>query len=173
MARLSGFFNSVIVQRMALKLLSQAAAKITGKTFSRKYIALGRLFDQWEDIIGAEMAERTQPVKMHYRCQKDKRAKPEGTLEIAASSADAAVLIYRKDLILERINRIFGDRWVTDIKYIHIDPQTARTIGRRQKKPLNEEERGFLAKTLEQITDPDIKERLQRFGEAYLKDKKK
>ncbi len=158
---------------MGLKLLSETAAKITGKTFSRKYIALGRLFDQWEDIMGAEMAARTQPVKMHYKRQKDQRAKPEGTLEIAASSADAAVLIYRRDLILERINRIFGDRWVTDIKYVHIDPHSAQNIAKRRKKPLSEEEKGFLAKTLEQITDPDIKERLQRFGEAFLKDKHK
>lgn len=158
---------------MALKLLSDAAAKITGKTFSRKYIALGRLFDQWEEIMGAEMAARTQPIKIHYKRKKDPKDKPEGALEIAASSADAAVLIYRRDLILERINRIFGDRWVTDIKYTHIDPHSAGVIAKRRKKPLTEEDQSFLAKTLEQITDPDIKERLQRFGEAYLKDKKK
>lgn len=123
--------------------------------------------------MGAEMATKTQPVKIHYKRQKDKRSKPEGHLEVAASSADAAILVYRKDLILERINRIFGDRWVTDIKYIHIDPQTARTIARRHKKPLDEADKGFLAKTLENISDPGLKERLQRFGEAYLKDKKK
>lgn len=158
---------------MALKLLSETAAKITGKTFSRKYIALGRLFDQWEDIMGADMAARTQPLKLHYRKKKDQKAKPEATLEIAASSADAAVLIYRRDLILQRINNLFGDRWVTDIKYAHIDPQTAGTIARRRKKPLTEEDKGFLSKTLEQITDPALKERLQRFGEAYLKDKKR
>lgn len=158
---------------MALKLLSETAAKITGKTFSRKYIALGRLFEQWEDIMGADMAARTQPLKLHYRAKKNQKEKPQAMLEIAASSADAAVLVYRRDLILERINRLFGDRWVTDIKYAHIDPQTAGKIARRQKKPLTEDERGFLSKTLEQITDPALKERLQRFGEAYLKDKKK
>ncbi len=157
---------------MSLKLLSDAAAKITGKTFSRKYIALGRLFDQWEDIMGADMAGRTQPVKIHYKRKKNPKDKPEGALEVAASSADAAVLIYRRDLILERINRIFGDRWVTDIKYVHIEPKIAGAIARRRKKPLSEEDQSFLAKTLEQITDPALKERLQRFGEAYLKDKK-
>jgi hypothetical protein len=158
---------------MALKLLSETAAKITGKTFSRKYIALGRLFDQWEDIMGADMATRTQPMKLHYRKKKNQKERPEAMLEIAASSADAAVLVYRRDLILQRINNIFGDRWVADIKYTHIDPQTAHSIARRRKRPLSEEDRGFLSKTLEQITDPALKERLQRFGEAYLQDKKK
>lgn len=158
---------------MGLRLLSETAAKITGKTFSRKYIALGRLFDQWGDIIGADMAARTQPVKIHYKHKKNQREKPEGTLEVAASSADAAVLIYRRDLILERINRIFGDRWITDIKYIHIEPAMASSGIKRRKKPLDEAEKGFLAKTLEQISDPALKERLQCFGEAFLKDKKK
>lgn len=159
---------------MGLKLISEAAAKITGKTFSRKYIALGRLFDQWPDIMGEEMAARTQPVKIHYKRQKDQRAKPQGTLEIAASSADAAVLVYRRDLILERLNRIFGDRWIVDIKYVHIEPAGAPAArARRQRRALSDDEQGFLTKTLEQVTDPALKERLQRFGEAYLKDTKK
>lgn len=157
---------------MALKLISDAAAKMTGKTFSRKYIALGRLFDQWGDIMGADMAARTQPVKLHYRPKKNQREKPEATLEIAASSADAAILVYRRDLILERINRLFGERWITDIRYRHVEPAAADRAARRQKKALSPEEKGFLAKTLEQITDPDIKERLHRFAEAYLKDKR-
>lgn len=158
---------------MGLKLLSDTAAKITGKTFSRKYIALGRLFDQWEDIMGADMAARTQPIKLHYRRKKNQKERPEATLEIAASSADASVLVYRRDLILERINRLFGDRWVSDIKYAHIDPQSVGFRARPRPKPLSEADRGFLAKTLEPISDPGLKERLQRFGEAYLKDKKR
>ena len=105
---------------MALKLISDAVPKVTSKTFSRKYIALGRIVTHWEDIIGKEIADKAQPVKIHYRKAKDKQKKAEATLEVAVTSADAALLHYQKDVILERINQIFGDRWVTDLKFSHI-----------------------------------------------------
>lgn len=158
---------------MALRLLSDTVPKITGKTFSRKYIALGKIFALWEEIMGEEMAAKSQPVKIHYKRKKNQRDMPEARLDIAADSATCAVLVYRKDLILQKINRLFGDGWVTDIKFIHADDAVKKTIAKRRRAPLREEDKEFLALALEEITDPDIKERLQSFGEAYLKDKKR
>jgi len=102
-----------------------------GKVFERKYIALGRIVTCWPEIMGEEYAERAQPSKIHYIKPKNAKDKPKATLSIAATSADCAVLMYRKDLILQRINQIFGDGWVTDIKFLHIEPKvkTSRKNG--------------------------------------------
>jgi hypothetical protein len=161
----------------SLRLLSHAVPKVTDKLFARKYIALGRIVTHWPDIIGADMATRTQPMKIHYRKAKTdkdgKKEKARATLEIGASSADCAVLQMQKGLILERINQVFGDAWVEDIKFAHIAPPAKSVAKSRKKAPLNEEDQKYLAEILEEVTDPDIKQRLSSLGKAFLKDKTK
>jgi hypothetical protein len=157
---------------MALNLLSNSVPGILGKAFQRKYIALGRIVTNWTEIIGPDFAERAQPAKIHYRKPKTPKGKPEATLEIAASSADCAVLVYQKDLILERINRIFGDRWISDIKYVHLEPKISKKPPRRMKS-LTLDEKNHLSQMLETVDDPELKERLSRLGEALMQEKKK
>lgn len=159
----------------SLRLLSDAVPKVTGKLFARKYIALGRIVTHWPDIIGADMAGRAQPMKIHYRkgaADKDgKKTKPAATLEIGATSADCAVLQMQKGVILERINQVFGDAWVADLKFTHVAPDK-KPPPKARKKPLNEEEQKYLAEILEEVADPDIKQRLDRLGKAILEDKR-
>lgn len=157
---------------MALKLLSRSVPAVIGKTFQRKYIALGRIVTNWREVIGEEFADRAQPAKIHYRKPKDPKAKPLATLEIAASSADCAVLVYQKGVILERINRIFGDEWISDIKFTHVEPRNPPKLPKRTKS-LTLDEKNHLSQMLETVDDPDLKERLSRLGEALMQEKKK
>ena len=157
---------------MALKLLSSTLPKVTSKTFTRKYIALGRIVTHWEDIIGKETADKAQPVKIHYRKAKQKGKKSEATLDIAVTSADAAVLHYQKDVILERINQIFGERWITDIKFKHVPVDKPRTSIPKKRRTIEPEDEKNLSVMLENIEDPDIKSRLRHLGTSLLKDKK-
>lgn len=161
----------------SLRLLSDAVPRVTDKLFARKYIALGRIVTHWPDIIGADMSARAQPMKIHYRKAKTdkggKKEKAKAILEIGAPSADCAVLQMQKGLILERINQVFGDAWVVDIKFCHVAPPAKTAPKRRKKAALNEEDQKYLAEMLEEVTDPDIKQRLSSFGNAFLKDKTK
>lgn len=143
-----------------------------GKAFERKYIALGRIVTQWREIIGEEYAERASPAKIHYFKPKNPKEKPKATLDIAASSADCAVLVYRKDLILQRINQLFGDNWVTDIKFQHVEPK-AKTKPQKRTKPLTEDEKNHLSQLLDGVDDPDLKDRLSRLGQSILQESKK
>lgn len=151
----------------ALRLLSEAVPKVTDKTFSRKFVALGRVVTHWKDIVGAEMAAKAQPLKIHYRKPKDKKSPPETRLDIAVSSADAALLTYQKDVILERINKVFGDRWITDIAFIHI-PDNAPLPAVKARKSLTESQKNHLSQLLESVSDPEIRVRLETFGKAML-----
>ncbi len=161
----------------SLRLLSDTVPKVTGKLFARKYIALGRIVTHWPDIIGADMAARAQPMKIHYRkatADKETGKKTKAataTLEIGATSADCAVLQMQKGLILERINQVFGEAWVTDIKFIHVAPDK-KAPPKPRKKPIGPEDQKYLAEILEEVADPDIKQRLDRLGKAILEDKR-
>lgn len=157
---------------MSLKLLSKTVPAVLGKTFERKYIALGRIVTHWNEIIGPDFAERAQPAKVHYQRAKKPKEKPTATLEIAASSADCAVLVYQKDVILQRINQIFGDAWVRDIKFVHREPKKPAKPQKRTKT-LTNDEKNHLSQMLETIDDPDLRKTLEGLGTAILQETKK
>lgn len=154
-----------------MRPLSEATARITGKSFERKYVALGRVVRHWEDIVGAKLADKAQPVKLNYRKHKESK-KPLVSLDIAVSSADAAVLHYQKDLILERINQIFGEQWISSIRFVHAAPSnTSHSFRKKKSRPLTQEEKDSLSTWLSDIEDDEIRERLSRLGEGVIKDK--
>ena len=154
-----------------MKPLSEATARIAGKSFERKYIALGRIVNNWEDIVGQKLADKAQPVKIHYKKKKG-ADKPDAMLEIAASSANATLLHYQKDLILERINQIFGDRWISGIRFVNIPSNTETKIRKKPKAPLTEDEKKTLSEALNSIDDEDMKNRLEFLGQAIILDTK-
>jgi len=157
---------------MAMKPVSRSVPGLLGKVFERKYIRLGRIVTHWKEIVGEEFADRAQPAKMHYFKPKKAGDTSTATLDIAASSADCAVLVYQKDLILQRINQIFGDEWVSDIKFLHVEPKRV-TKPPKRTKTLTENEKNHLSQILETVDDPEIKETLSRLGKSILQEQKK
>ena len=151
--------------------LSQATVKIVSKNCSRKYIALGKIVKHWEDIVGTDFADKAQPIKVNYRKHKQQKP-PQVTLDIASTSAHATMLHYRKDLILERINRIFGDKWVTGIRFVSVSSNSNILKPQKRKIPLNAEEENYLAEILDEVQDHDIKDRLQKLGRAIITEEK-
>lgn len=153
-----------------LKPISDSVAKLTKETFSRKFVSLARILSQWNDIIGSEMADKCQPVKLNYRKPKSAKEKPKATLDIAVSSADAALLHFQKGLILERINQLFGDNWVTDIKFDHASytPKRKNKVEAKPHMP-SAEDLNNLKASLDYLDDEDIKKRLERLGQGILR----
>lgn len=156
-----------------LRPLSASMSKLTTEAFSRKFIALGRILTQWDAIVGADMAGKTQPIKLHYRKPKEKGESPQAALDIAASSADATLLHYQKDLILERINQIFGDRWITSIRFVHIasnrDDDLSYASASSMFSPLSAAEKERLQAILPEIDDEDLRKRLEKLGQSVLR----
>lgn len=154
-----------------MRPIAEAAARISGKSFSRKYIALGRVVNHWSEIVGPDMAAKAQPLKIRY--MKEKMAKtPSAALDIAVAGADATLLHYQKDLILERINRIFGEGWITGIRFVQAPVNSEGKRRSAPKKPLTEQEKTYLSGILENVGDNAIKAGLAGLGEALIKDSK-
>lgn len=154
-----------------MRPLSHSVMKVTSQNFSRKYIAIGRIVDAWADIVGKDLAMKAQPARLQYRGKaKNRGEKPEATLEIACSSADATMLHYQKDLILERINQIFGDRWITAVKFVQT-PMNSDSSFRKpkvKKRTLTGKDNDYLNDTLASIGDDAIKQRLESLGKEIL-----
>lgn len=154
-----------------MRPISEATGRIAGKNFSRKFVALGRILAHWKDIVGEELAHKAQPAQIHYRKATDQK-KPDATLDIAASSADATLLHYQKDLILERINQVFGDRWITNLRFV-ANPAN-KPVGGIKKATilLTEREKNHLSGMLQDIRDMDIRGRLESLGQSVLMNEK-
>ncbi len=151
-----------------MRPISESTARVSGKCFERKYIALGRIVKHWREIAGEKLADKAQPIKIHYRKKKDGE-KPQASLDIAVSSSDATLLHYQKDLILERINNIFGERWVSAIRFVSVPVNSdTRLRAKKVKPPLTLGEKKTLSDMLSAIEDEDIQVRLNSLGEAIL-----
>lgn len=153
-----------------MRHLSHAVPKVTSQAFARKYIMLGRLVTQWADIVGADLAAKTQPVATRYYKTGNKSSKPSISLDIAATSAEATTLMYRKDLILERINQMFGQGWISAIRFVPATPRPRPGKARKITKTLTEAQKSCLSDVLGPMADDDLKTRLQSLGTAILQD---
>ena len=150
------------------RLLSDSIPRIAGQVFSRKYIMLGRLVTRWTDIVGADLAEKAQPVKI--RSIRSRNGNTVSSLDIAVTPADAMVLHYRKDLILERINQIFGEQLVSAIRFVPIAANALRPKAQRRLRPLTATDTSYLSGLLDQVDDADMRDRLRSLGSAILQD---
>lgn len=158
-----------------MRPLSEVSAKVTNTVFGRKYVALGRIVSQWPEIVGDDLSSKAQPIAIKYRKYNEngKAAKtPDATLEIATTSAYATRLHYQKDLILERINKIFGDKWITAIRFVNVPSNNMERPRSIKPKELSQEDKNYILETLDYITDIEVRNRLENFGTALLLDKK-
>ena len=119
--------------------------------------------------MGPDMAAKCQPIKLNYRKPKSKTDKPSATLDIAASSADSALLVFQKNLILERINQLFGEKWVTDIRFDHLAQPVRREKRGEPPRMPTQEDIANLKASLDYIDDEDLKKRLERLGQGVLR----
>ncbi len=154
-----------------MRPLSEATARVASKNFSRKYIALGRLVKQWPEIMGDEFADKTQPIKLNYR-KGTKDRKSTATLDVATSSSYATILPYQKGVILERINNVFGDSWITDIRFLASEVYETASIPHKRPAPMSIQDKKYLSGLLDEIDDPEFKERLESLGKAVIADLK-
>ena len=154
-----------------MRPLSESAARVAGKCFERKYISLGRIVKHWPEIVGERLADKAAPVKLNHR-KGMKGKKSQTSLDIAVDSANATVLHYQKGLILERLNQLFGEEWITAIRFVHIPVNQPRPTFKKSKPPLTPSEKKLLSETVSRITDSEIQDRLLSLGEAIAKDRK-
>ncbi len=150
-----------------MRLASDSVSKLTQDFFAKKFVSLSRVLSHWDFVMGPEMASKTQPLKVHYRKPKKEGEKAHALLDIAASSADSTVLHYQKGLILERLNQVFGENFVKDIKFIHDNVQQSSAPNIRTPDKNVDIER--LSEMMAEVTDPDLRKRLEKIAQGILR----
>ena len=120
--------------------------------------------NHWPEIIGAELADKTMPLKMRSLYQKNRDTGEQEqimVLKIMAESALGTVIAMRQTIILERVNRLFGG---TRFKKLDIiQGQITKTI-----TPKKENTDIHFDLNITDIDDPILKSRLESLGQAVM-----
>ena len=127
----------------------------------------GALQARWREIVGAEVAKRTEPVKL----TKGRNGAP-SSLEIRVAGASAAVIQHQAHEILARVNLFLGADAVQKLRIVQGPlrhaPEAAKPA-RRRPQPLDAAAEAKLMKGLEGAPDNALKTALASLGRAVLR----
>lgn len=120
--------------------LADLVGKAVGDAFSRQGFAAVEIVTHWEDIVGTDLARRSEPVKLGWRRQDDPDSV--GVLQIRVEGAYALEVQHLQPVIIERVNRYFGWRCVgrIAIKQGPVAPRRRRPAPPAEPAPAELEE---------------------------------
>lgn len=128
----------------------------------------GALQARWREIVGSEIARRTEPVKLTRP-----RGGGPGALEIRVAGPAAALVQHQAPEILTRVNLFLGEGTVTRLRIVQgplrLAPAAKPT--RRRKPPLDAAEEAELARSLADAPDTPLKEALMSLGRGVLRER--
>ena len=128
----------------------------------------GALQARWREIVGVELAKRTEPVKL----TKPRGGGP-GALEIRVAGASAALIQHQAHEIVSRVNLFLGEGAVNKLRIVQgplrnaasVEPKTAR----KRTAPLDAAREAELARSLENAPDGPLKAALLRLGRGVMR----
>lgn len=130
----------------------------------------GALQSRWREIVGEQIAKRTEPVKL----VKGRGGQP-GSLEIRVAGPAAALVQHQAPEIIARVNLFLGDGAVGKLRIVQgplrpfAAPEASSTAKRRRIAPLDAAKEAELAKSLAIQPDGPLKNALMALGRGVLR----
>lgn len=125
----------------------------------------GALTARWREVVGPEVAKRTEPVKLVRG-----RNGGSSTLEIRVAGPAAAIIQHQAHEILARVNLFLGPAAVQKLRIVQGPLQRApEPPPRRRAAPLDAAAEAKLAQGLADAPDGKLKDALLALGRGVLK----
>jgi hypothetical protein len=127
----------------------------------------GALVARWREIVGPEIAKRTEPVKL----VKGRNGAP-SSLEIRVAGPSAAIIQHQAHDILARVNLFLGSEAVQKLRIVQgplrpaIEPPAPP---RKRAAPLDAAQEAQLSRDLADAPEGRLKDALTRLGRAVLR----
>jgi len=148
--------------RSHAKPLGQIASKAIADAFARQGFASTGLVTHWPEIVGAEIADHAEPMRMVWPRRVHEDDPEPATLVLRVEGPVALEIQHLSGIIIERVNRFFGWRAVGRIQ-IRQAP-----LRRPEKKtpppPPDPEVVARLAAGMTDIGDDALRDALARLG---------
>jgi hypothetical protein len=145
------------------KPLRDLVPKIVGESFARAGFASAELVTRWADIVGADIAAHSEPMKIQWTRPADGEEREPGTLVLRVEGPGAIEIQHLGEVICERVNRFLGWRAVARLA---LRQAPLRRGERKAARDLDAAATTQVAETLSDIRDDDLKSALARLGAA-------
>jgi hypothetical protein len=143
----------------------------TLKAFDAKFgQGSGALEARWREVVGAEIAKRTEPVKL----TRGRNGGP-SSLEIRVAGPAAAIIQHQAQEILARVNLFLGAEAVQKLRIVQGPLQKTYEPAakpRRKLPPLDAAAEAGLAKDLATAPDGKLKSALMALGRGVLRQRR-
>jgi hypothetical protein len=149
--------------RPLVKPLRELVGKVVGDAFARQGFASAELVTRWEDIVGAEIAAHSEPIRLNWPRPADGEEREAGTLVLRVEGPAAVEIQHLATLICERVNRFLGWRAVGRLAF------RQAPLRRREPRAKRSADPDLAARFAEQMSDIDddaLKQALARLGAA-------
>ena len=97
--------------------MSQIAGKTIADAFAKQGFASTGLVTHWPEIVGAEIADHAEPMRMIWPRRVHEDDPEPGTLVLRVEGPVALEIQHLSGVIIERVNRFFGFRAVGRIQH--------------------------------------------------------
>jgi len=143
--------------------LSELLSATLGEAFRAQGFASTEIISRWPDIVGAEIAAHSEPLKITWpRANREETAEP-ATLVLRVEGPAALEIQHLSAVILERVNRFFG--WQA-IGRLAIRQAPLRRRGQPAVARSDTGAAARIAETLPDVTDENLRQALGRLGAA-------
>jgi len=153
--------------RSFAKPLRDVASKIMGEAFTRQGFASLELVTRWSEIVGAEIAAHSEPVKIQWqrsgRGDLSGAAQEPATLVLRVEGPASIEIQHLTNVICERVNRFLG--WRT-IGRVALRQAPLRRSSGKTRRTRDAAAVARVAADLPDIADDDLRQALARLGAA-------
>ena len=147
------------------RTLADAVDKVARQSAGRDWGLYANLLDHWAEIVGAEYARVSTPVKIAFPFQPNEAQRKNGVLTIRLPKGLAMEFSFKADLIRQRVNAYFGyeafARLTLDAAFL--PPPVVKT-----EKKADPEALCAMKEKASTVENDELREALEKFGEAML-----
>ena len=150
--------------RSYAKPLSQLLGKTIADLLARQGFASTGIITHWPDIVGAEIADHAEPMRMIWPRRVHEDDPEPATLVLRVEGPVALEIQHLSGVIIEKVNRFFGWRAVGRIQI-----RQAPLARRKATAPLKAPDPAVVARLaagMADIADDDLRGALARLGAA-------
>src|SRR5580704_7459340 len=149
--------------RSFAKPLRDVVGKTIGEAFRKQGFASAELVTRWTEIVGAEIAARSEPIKIQWVRPADGEEREPGTLILRVEGPAAIEIQHSTNVICERVNQFLGWRAIARVAL------RQAPLRRDKRKPVKTSDPAAVARlaaSLPDVADDDLRQALARLGAA-------
>jgi hypothetical protein len=137
--------------------------KTLNEAFAKQGFASTELVTRWAEIVGAEIAEHSEPEKIQWPRPYGGQPPEPGTLVLRVEGPAAVEIQHLCGIVLERVNRFFGWQAVGSLR---LRQAPLRRHRRTPQRASDAEAAARIAAALSEIADDKLRAALGRLGAA-------